>query len=101
MCACTALLLFITCHLLNWEWQGLAEADNELGVETVWVRPRRRSYCSPEWLIGQSVFVFECVSVSLYKNSLLWYFNEIIPELLLLYHVDFNCFLNHSLTCKV
>lgn len=50
---------------LNWEWQGLAEADNELGVETVRVRPRRRSYCSPEWLIGQSVCVFECECQSL------------------------------------
>lgn len=56
---CTALLLFISCHLLNWEWQGLAEADNELGVETVRVRPCRREYCHLEWLIGQSVSVFE------------------------------------------
>lgn len=65
----TALLLFITCHLLNWEWQGLAGADNELGVETVRVRPCRRGHCSPEWLIGQSVGVFEgeCVSVSIKK----------------------------------
>lgn len=72
MCTRTALLLFITCHLLNWEWQGLAGADNELGVETVRVRPCRRGHCSPEWLIGQSVGVFEgeCVSVSIKKFAL-------------------------------
>lgn len=64
MCTCTALLLFITHHLLNWERQGLAEADNELGVETVRVRPCRRGHCRPEWLIGQSVCVFECECVS-------------------------------------
>lgn len=92
MCTCTALLLFITCHLLNWEWQGLAEADNELGVETVRVRPCRRGHCSPEWLIGQSVCAFECECVSVaIKIVLLWYFNEIIPKLLLC-HVGFNCF---------
>lgn len=93
MCTRTALLLFISCHLLNWEWQGLAEADNELGVETVRAKPCRRGHCSPEWLKGQSVsqciWVWECVSR--YKNSLRWYFNEIIPKLLPC-HVGFNCF---------
>lgn len=61
---CAALLLFISYHLLNWEWQGLGEADNELGVETVRVRACRHGYCSPEWLIGQSVGAFECEFVS-------------------------------------
>lgn len=43
----------------------MADADNELGVETEWVRPCRRVHCSPEWLIGQSVRVFQCVFMSL------------------------------------
>lgn len=87
----SALLLFITRHLLIREWQGLAEADNELGVETVRVRPCRRGHCSPEWLIGQSGYVLQCECVTCYKNSLLWYFNEIIPKPSLC-HVDLNCF---------
>lgn len=51
---CAAPLLFISCHLLHWEQQGLAEVDNELGVETVRVRPWRRKCCNVECLIGHS-----------------------------------------------
>lgn len=66
MCTRTAPLLFISCHLLNGEWQDLAEADNELGVETVRVRPCRHSHCSL-WLTGQTIGVFEgeCMSLAI------------------------------------
>lgn len=63
MCACTA--LFITPHLLNWEWWGPAGADNELGVETVRACACRHCHCRPDWLIRQSDCVFDCVSVSI------------------------------------
>lgn len=61
----------------------LPKADNELGVETVRVRPCRRGRRRPEQLIGQSVGAFECECVSLaVKIVCSGQFNEIIPKLM-------------------
>lgn len=66
MCAYTALFITPPPPLLSWDWRGPAGADNELGVETVQAsacRHCRRRH--PDWLIRQSVCVFDCVSVSI------------------------------------
>ena len=79
----------------------MAEADNELGVETVRARPCRHGHCSPERLIGQSVGAFERERVSVAikivcSGTLMRSFLSCCCCCVMLVSI---VFINHSCTC--